>query len=93
MRINPDLGMAGFDWTENAFKVLDAGRNITIKYESDGTARPYDTMETYFLPDEERTAKAELIGDVVYHKCVRCDADAREIMRRGHETTFARIAY
>ncbi len=93
MRINPDLGMADFDWTENAFKVLDAGRDITIKYESDGTARPYDTMETYFLPDEERTAKAELIGDVVYHKCVRCDADAREIMRRGHETTFARIAY
>ena len=93
LRINPDLGMAGFDWTENAFKVLEAGRNITIKYESDGTGRPYDTMETYFLSDEERTAKAEVIGDVIYHKCVRCDEDAKEIMRRGHEATFARIAY
>lgn len=93
LRINPDLGMADFDWTDNAFKVLGAGQNITIKYESDGTARPYDTMEAYFLSDEERTAKAELIGDVIYHKCVRCDADAKEIMRRGHEVTFARIAY
>jgi len=93
LRINPDLGMAGFDWTENAFKVLEAGRNITIKYESDGTGRPYDTMETYFLSDEERTAKAEVIGGVIYHKCVRCDEDAKEIMRRGHEATFARIAY
>jgi hypothetical protein len=93
LRINPDLGIAGFDWTDNAFKVLDAGRDITIKYESDGTARPYDTMEAYFLPDEERTAKAELIGDVIYHKCVRCDLDAKEVMRRGHPATFARIAY
>lgn len=93
LRINPDLGIAGFDWTDNTFKVLDAGRDVTIKYESDGTARPYDTMEAYFLSDEERTAKAELIGDVIYHKCVRCDLDAKEIMRRGHPATFARIAY
>ena len=93
LRINPDLGMADFNWTENAFKVLDAGRDITIKYESDGTSRPMDTMEAYFLSDEERTAKAELIGDVICHKCVRCDQDAKEIMRRGHEATFARIAY
>ncbi len=91
LRINPDLGMEGFDWTENAHKVLDAGRNITIKYESDGTSRPYDTMEAYFLSDEERTEKAEIIGDVIYHKCVRCDADAKEIMRRGHKATFADI--
>ncbi|RKX27099.1 MAG: hypothetical protein DRP47_07105 [Candidatus Zixiibacteriota bacterium] len=93
MRINPDLGIEGFNWTENAHKVLDSGCNLTIKYESDGTARPYDTMETYFLPDEERYEKAELIGDVIYHKCIRCDEDAKEIMRRGHETRFAQIAY
>ena len=93
LRINPDLGIEGFDWTENAHKVLDGGYDITIKYESDGESRPYDTMETYFLPDEERTAKAELIGDVIYHKCIRCDKDAKEIMRRGHETRFAKIAY
>lgn len=93
LRINPDLGMEGFDWTENAYKVLDGGFNLTIKYESDGTSRPYDTMEAYFLPDGERNEKAELIGDVIYHKCIRCDKDAREIMRRGHKVEFAGIAY
>ncbi|MFB0564638.1 MAG: hypothetical protein ACETWK_03055 [Candidatus Aminicenantaceae bacterium] len=93
LRINPDLGLATFNWTENAFKVLEAGRDITIKYESDGEARPYDTMEAYFLSDEERNEKASLIGDVIYHKCVRCDKDAKEIMRRGHETKFARASY
>ncbi len=93
LRINPDLGIEGFDWTENTHKVLDAGCDITIKYESDGTSRPYDTMETYFLPDAERDEKAELIGDVIYHKCIRCDKDIREIMRRGHAARFAAIAH
>lgn len=93
IRINPDLGMASFNWTENSFKVLDAGRDLTIKYESDGESRPYDTMEAYFLSDEERNEKAELIGDVIYHKCIRCDKDAKEIMRRGHETRFAQVSY
>jgi hypothetical protein len=92
LRINPDLGRADFDWTENAHKVLDAGCNITIKYESDGESRPYDTMEAYFLSDEERNAKAEVIGDVIYHKCLRCDKDAKEIMRRGHPAVFAKIS-
>jgi len=93
LRINPDLGMENFDWTENAHKVLDSGCDLTIKYESDGTSRPYDTMEAYFLPDAERDEKAELIGDVIYHKCIRCDLDAKEIMRRGHDARFAGIAY
>ena len=93
LRINPDLGMEDFDWTKNAHEVLDRGCDLTIKYESDGTSRPYDTMETYFLSDEERTAKADLIGDVIYHKCIRCDLDTREIMRRGHEARFAGISY
>jgi len=93
LRINPDLGMEGFDWTENAHKVLDAGVDMTIKYESDGESRPYDTMEAYFLSDEERDEKAKLIGDVIYHKCIRCDKDAKEIMRRGHKAVFAGIAY
>lgn len=92
LRINPDLGMEGFDWTENAHEVLAAGRDITIKYESDGTARPYDTMEAYFLSDEERREKAEVIGDVIYHKCLRCDQDAKDIMKLGHEARFAEIA-
>ena len=93
LRINPDLGIADFNWTKNAFKVLDAGKDLTIKYESDGESRPYDTMETYFLSDEERNEKAELIGDVIYHKCIRCDKDAKEIMKRGHEAKFAKISY
>ncbi len=93
IRINPDLGIADFNWTENAFKVLDAGRDLTIKYESDGESRPYDTMEAYFLSDDERNEKAELIGDVIYHKCIRCNKDAKEIMRKGHETKFARVSY
>ncbi|MFQ6108009.1 MAG: hypothetical protein ACE5L7_00455 [Candidatus Aminicenantales bacterium] len=93
IRINPDLGMADFNWTESAHQVLDAGCDLTIKYESDGEARPYDTMEAYFLSDEERNEKADLIGDVIYHKCLRCDKDAKEIMRRGHETLFAKASY
>ena len=93
IRINPDLGLADFNWTENAFKVLDAGRDLTIKYESDGESRPYDTMQAYFLSDEERDEKAEMIGDVIYHKCLRCDKDAKEIMKRGHESRFAAISY
>jgi hypothetical protein len=93
LRINPDLGMDGFDWTENAHRVLDSGCDITIKYESDGTSRPYDTMEAYFLSDDERDEKSGLIGDVIYHKCLRCDKDAREIMRRGHRVRFAGVSH
>ncbi len=93
LRINPDLGMVDFDWTENAHKVLAAGKNITIKYESDGESRPFDTMEAYFISDEERNAKADLLGDVIFHKCVRCDKDAKEIMKKGHETRFAKASY
>ncbi len=93
LRINPDLGMKDFNWTESAQKVLDAGRNITIKYESDGQARPFDTMEAYFISDDERNEKAELIGNVIYYKCVRCDLDAKEIMARGHEVRYAKVSY
>jgi hypothetical protein len=93
IRINLDLGRADFNWTENAFKVLDAGRDLTIKYESDGEGRPYDTMEAYFLSDEERNEKAGLIGEVIYHKCVRCSKDAKEIMKRGHQAQFAKVSY
>lgn len=93
LRINPDLGLADFNWTENAFQVLEAGCDLTIKYESDGQSRPYDTMETYFLSDDERNEKAHLIGDVIYHKCLRCDKDAKEIMRKGHKARFAKVSY
>jgi hypothetical protein len=93
LRINPDLGMADYNWAENAFTVLDAGRNITIKYESDGESRPFDTMEAYFISDEERNDKAEVIGDVIYHKCIRCDKDAKKIMKRGHKTIFTKASY
>lgn len=93
LRINPDLGLKDYDWTENAHKVLASGTNITIKYESDGTSRPMDTMEAYFLSKEDRLAAAEQIGDVIYYKCVRCSNDAKDIMRMGHKATFAQISY
>jgi len=92
LRINPDLGMKDFDWTKNAHKVLESGTNITIKYESDGTSRPLDTMEAYFLPKEDRLAHSQEIGDVIYYKCVRCSNDAKEIMKMGHKATFAAIS-
>lgn len=93
LRINPDLGLKDFDWTKNAHKVLASGTNITIKYESDGTSRPMDTMEAYFLAKDDRLAAAEQIGDVIYYKCVRCSNDAKDIMRMGHKATFAKISY
>jgi hypothetical protein len=93
LRINPDLGMEDFNWTKNAHQVLGTGTNITIKYESDGTARPMDTMEAYFLPKEERLAASEQIGDVIYHKTLRCSDDAKDIMKLGHKATFAKISY
>jgi len=93
LRINPDLGLADFDWTENAFKVLASGTDMTIKYESDGTSRELDTMGAYFLPKDERLANAEQIGDVIYYKCVRCTNDAKEMMKRGHKATFGKLSY
>ncbi len=93
LRINPDLGLANFDWTKNAHKVLESGTNITIKYESDGTSRELDTMAAYFLPKEERLAQAEQIGDVIYYKSVRCSKDAKDIMKMGHKATFASISH
>jgi len=93
LRINPDLGMADFDWTDNAFKVLQSGTNLTFKYESDGTARELDTMAAYFLSDEERDAAAEKIGDVIYFKALRASKDGREMMRRGIRTRFGGSSY
>ena len=93
LRINPDLGMADFDWTENAFKVLESGTDLTFKYESDGTARELDTMEAYFLPEEERDELADEIGDVIYYKSLRASKDGREMMRRGIRARFGEASY
>jgi len=93
LRINPDLGMADFDWTDNAFKVLQSGTDLTFKYESDGTARELDTMAAYFLSDEERDAAAEKIGDVIFYKALRASKDGREMMRRGIRTRFGGASY
>ena len=93
LRINPDLGIADFDWTDNAFKVLESGTDLTFKYESDGTARELDTMGAYFLPDDERDAAAEKIGDVIYYKALRASKDGREMMRRGIRTRFGGASY
>ncbi len=93
LRINPDLGIADFDWTDNAFKVLESGTDLTFKYESDGTARELDTMGAYFLSDDERDEAAEKIGDVIYYKALRASKDGREMMRRGIRTRFGGAPY
>jgi len=86
--INPDLGIAGFNWTNNAFKVLESGTNMTFKYESDGTARELDTMEAYFLPEEDRELNAEKIGDVIFYKALRATKDGKAFMKKGIKAVF-----
>jgi hypothetical protein len=93
IRINPDLGMPDFDWTDNAFTVLENGTNLTFKYESDGTARELDTMEAYFMSEEDRAKVADKIGDVIYYKSLRASKDGREMMRRGIPTRFGAASY
>jgi len=93
LRINPDLGMPDFNWTDNAFTVLESGTNLTFKYESDGTARELDTMEAYFMPEEDRAEVADKIGDVIYYKSLRASKDGREMMRRGIRTRFGGASY
>jgi hypothetical protein len=93
LRINPDLGLADFDWTDNAFKVLESGTNLTFKYESDGTCRELDTMEAYFMPEEERARVAGPCGDVIYYKSLRASKDGREMIRRGIRTRFGGASY
>ena len=93
LRINPDLGLADFDWTDNAFRVLENGTNLTFKYESDGTARELDTMEAYFMPEDERALVADKIGDVIYYKSLRASKDGRAMMRRGIPTRFGAASY
>jgi hypothetical protein len=93
IRINPDLGLADFDWTDNAFEVLQSGTNLTYKYESDGTRRELDTMEAYFMPEEDRDQQAEKIGDVIYYKSLRATKDGMEMMRRGIRAVFGKTSY
>jgi hypothetical protein len=93
IRINPDLGMANFDWTENAFKVLQSGTNLTFKYESDGTSREFDTMEAYFMPPEELAANTAKIGEVIFYKCRRASMDGQEMMKKGIRTVFGKSSY
>jgi hypothetical protein len=86
--INPDLGRADFDWFDNSLTVLESGHDLTFKYESDGQSREFDTMEAYFLPEEERKAHAAEIGDVIYYKTLKCTKHAREYMQRGIPVKF-----
>jgi hypothetical protein len=93
MRINSDLGMANFNWTDNAFKVLQNGTNLTFKYESDGTKRKLDTMEAYFMSEEERQANAKKIGEVIFHKCRRATMDGQEMIKKGIKAVFGASSY
>ncbi len=92
IRINPDLGMENFDWTENAYKVLESGTDMTYKYESDGTARELDTMAAYFMSDDERKANADKIGDVIYYKALRATNDGKDMMKKGIRVVFGKGA-
>ncbi len=91
--INPDLGRADFNWFNESIKVLENGRNLTYKYESDGQGRELDTMEAYFLSDEERKANALKIGDVIYYKTLQCTKDGMEYMKRGIPVDFAESSH
>ncbi len=91
--INPDLGIEGFNWTENAFKVLESGTNMTFKYESDGTARELDTMGAYFLSEDDREENAEKIGDVIYYKSLRATKDGKSFMKKGIKPIFGGSSY
>lgn len=93
LRINPDLGIEGFNWTDQAFEVLESGTNLTFKYESDGTARELDTMAAYFVSDDERDELAEKIGAVIYYKSLRASKDGRAMMKRGIRTRFGASSY
>ena len=93
IRINPDLGIEGFNWTDNMYKVLESGTDMTFKYESDGTSREMDTMETYFLSENEREANAEKIGDVIFYKALRATKDGKEMMKRGIKVKFGGSSY
>jgi len=93
MYINPDLGIAGFNWTNNAFKVLESGTNMTFKYESDGTARELDTMGAYFLPEEDRELNGERIGDVIFYKALRATKDGKAFMKKGIKAVFGGASY
>jgi len=90
--INPDLGAPDFNWFDNGVEVLKSGCDIIYKYESDGQSRPYDTMAAYFISEDELEAKAGLIGDVIYHKVVRCDKDAKALMKMGYPVQFAGVS-
>jgi hypothetical protein len=91
--INPDLGMANFNWTDNMYKVLESGTNMTYKYESDGTARDMDTMAAYFLSDEERVENADKIGEVIYYKSLQAAKDGKDMMKKGIKPIFADCSY
>ncbi|MCF7920432.1 MAG: hypothetical protein K9N06_11030 [Candidatus Cloacimonetes bacterium] len=93
MYINPDLGMADFNWTPNAYKVLESGTNITYKYESDGTAREMDTMAAYFMSEEDRDLNAEKIGDVIFYKSLKASQDGMDFMKKGIKPVFGCASY
>jgi len=91
--INPDLGMAGFNWSDNMYKVLESGTDMTYKYESDGTAREMDTMAAYFLSEEERDENAAKIGNVIFYKALQASRDGISMMKKGIKPIFGGGSY
>jgi len=90
--INTDLGASNFDWFDNALKVLAKGYDMTLKYESDGTCCSDDTIASYFLSKEDREAKAEVLGEVLYKKVAKCDEHAKKLLAKGYNVKFAEVS-
>jgi hypothetical protein len=66
---------------------------MTYKYESDGTSREWDTMEAYFVSEEERDQLAEKIGDVIYYKSLKATKDGMDLMKKGIRAEFGQSSY
>jgi hypothetical protein len=63
-----------------------------MKYESDGRGEPMDTIASYFLSKEEREEKTETLGNILYHKVLQCDKDAKLVLKSGHDIRLAKIS-
>ena len=52
-----------------------------------------DTMATYFLPEDERNANTEKIGDVIFYKALQASKDGRDMMKKGIKVLFGGSSY
>ncbi|MDI6733606.1 MAG: hypothetical protein QME51_02730 [Planctomycetota bacterium] len=89
--IPPDMGRSDFNWFDSTVKVLSAGSDITLKYESDGLCGQDDTIGSYFLPSAERDTRFETLGEILYRKVVACDNDGKKLLKMGYDIRLADV--